>query len=168
MTERRVIVFRTRLRDGIKAQYDRHAEDVYQRAIGMTGYVSIKDFTADDGERCAVIEWDSADNLAVWRDDAFHREAQAAGRERYYEQYSLQVCSELRSSRFDAATKTWTKSDRDPARVRAAAQRWLGDERARTITADQERAVIELENRVVILEVRDGEVVASREFGRPT
>lgn len=164
MTERRLIVFRTRLREGIKAEYDRHVEDVYQRAIAMDGYVSIKDFTADDGERVAIIEWDSAENLARWRDEPSHRAAQQAGRERYYSQYSLQVCSELRGSRFEGGT--WTKFDRDPAAVRAAAQRWLGDEVPQSITADRERAVVELADRVVILEVRDGEVVASREFRR--
>src|SRR5678816_308942 len=73
MATRRVIVFRNRLRDDISAQYDRHAEEVYRRASTMRGFVSSKDFISDEGEPLALIEWDSADDLAVWRDDIEHR-----------------------------------------------------------------------------------------------
>jgi heme-degrading monooxygenase HmoA/ketosteroid isomerase-like protein len=123
MADRRVIVFRSRLREGVSAEYDRHAEDVYQRAIGMRGFISAKDFTAEDGERVAVIEWDSAENLAIWRDDTEHVAAQRQGRDRYYSEYRIQICSEERASSFDGAA--WTKTDRDPARLRGIAERWL-------------------------------------------
>ena len=89
----------------------------------MPGFLSTKDFAADDGERLTIVEFDSAANLARWRDDGPHREAQALGRSHYYSQYDIQICSELRSSHFDG--KTWTKTDRDPAKLRNIAERWL-------------------------------------------
>ena len=89
----------------------------------MQGFVSTKDFSADDGERLTIVEWDSPQNLTGWREDAAHREAQQLGRDRYYSQYQIQVCSELRASGFDGTT--WTRTDQDPARLRAIAERWL-------------------------------------------
>jgi heme-degrading monooxygenase HmoA/ketosteroid isomerase-like protein len=123
MTDRRVIVFRSRLRDGVADDYNRHAEAMYDRATKMKGFVDAKDFTADDGERLALIEWDSPDNLAIWRDDESHRAAQQMGRDRYYTEYRIQICSELRSSKFDGAH--WTKTDRDPGKLLGIAERWL-------------------------------------------
>jgi heme-degrading monooxygenase HmoA/ketosteroid isomerase-like protein len=123
MSERQVIVFRSRLRPEHEAEFSRHAEQVHERAITMKGFLSTKDFAAEDGERITIVEFDSAENLAIWRDDGPHREAQALGRARYYSQYNIQICSELRSSKFDG--ENWTKTDRDPAKLRAIAERWL-------------------------------------------
>jgi heme-degrading monooxygenase HmoA/ketosteroid isomerase-like protein len=123
MSDRRVIVFRSRLRDGVADEYNRHAEAVYARAIKMKGYVDAKDFTAEDGERLALIEWDSPDNLAIWRDEESHRAAQQLGRDHYYTHYRIQICTELRSSTFDGSA--WTKTDRDPGHLLGIAQRWL-------------------------------------------
>ncbi|MGE5180904.1 MAG: nuclear transport factor 2 family protein [Acidobacteriota bacterium] len=125
MSDRRWIVFRSRLVPGIEAEYGARAEQMFERAQRAQGYVSAKDFTADDGERVALIEWESAELLAAWRDDALHQEAQRAGRERYYSAYDLRICAELRGSAFDAATGRRTHFDRDPAALRAIGQRWL-------------------------------------------
>jgi heme-degrading monooxygenase HmoA/ketosteroid isomerase-like protein len=123
MMDRRVIVFRSRLRPEHAAEFNRHADQVHERAITMKGFLSTKDFAAEDGERITIVEFDSAENLATWRDDPAHREAQQLGRTNYYSQYSIQVCSELRTSTFDGTT--WTKTDRDPGAVRRIAERWL-------------------------------------------
>ncbi len=120
-----VIVFRSRLREGVSGEYDPDVEHIASLAVAMPGFVSAKDFAADDGERLALIEFASPDFLRAWRDDAEHRAAQQRGRDRYYAQYSIQVCTELRSSRFEAATGGWARRDRDPATLRAIAENWL-------------------------------------------
>jgi heme-degrading monooxygenase HmoA len=99
--DRRVIVFRSRLRDGVATAYEQDASGIAALAVTMPGFVSAKDFVAEDGERLALIEFASGEELAAWRDHPEHRAAQQRGRERYYEQYSLQICSEIRSSRFE-------------------------------------------------------------------
>ena len=124
-TDPRIIVFRSRLRDGVSQDYELDAAHIAELAVAMPGFVSAKDFIADDGERLALIEFDSSDHLAAWRDHGEHRGAQQRGRDRYYSQYSLQICGELRASRFDAATGAITRTDRDPAGPRAIAERWL-------------------------------------------
>ena len=123
MADRRIIVFRSHLRAEHEAEFNRHAEQVHERAITMPGFLSTKDFAADDGERLTIVDCDSAENLAGWRLDRAHAEAQQLGRDRYYSQYNIQVCSELRTSSFDGTT--WTQADRDPARLVEIARRWL-------------------------------------------
>jgi heme-degrading monooxygenase HmoA/ketosteroid isomerase-like protein len=119
MRDRRVIVFRSRLRDGISDTYGAHAERIYERAASMPGFVSSKDFAADDGERLALIEWDGEAELRAWRDLPEHRTAQEMGRARYYKDYSLDVCQVAHASRFDGEKWTRTEDLRDIAR------RWL-------------------------------------------
>jgi heme-degrading monooxygenase HmoA len=125
MNDRRIIVFRSRLRDGVDAAYATHADHIAELAQRAPGFVAAKDFAADDGERVALIEWDGAGALAQWRGQPEHVAAQHAGRERYYAEYQLQICAELRSSRYVAATGAVERRDRDPAALRAIAERWL-------------------------------------------
>ncbi|MBZ0237363.1 MAG: antibiotic biosynthesis monooxygenase [Deltaproteobacteria bacterium] len=111
MSARRLIVFRNRVRPGEEAAYAEAASGMYALAEQMPGFVASKDFVAEDGERLALIEFDSAEHLAAWRHHPDHARAQADGRSRWYTEYSLDVCDVVRSSRFDAATGTWERSD---------------------------------------------------------
>ncbi|HTL35541.1 MAG TPA: nuclear transport factor 2 family protein [Kofleriaceae bacterium] len=121
--DRRVIVFRSRLRPDISARYDEHAGEVFARAEKMPGLLSAKDFTADDGERLALIEWRSAAELFAWRNEPFHAAAQAKGRETYYSEYSIDICEPVRGARFDGTTRSGF--DADPAQLRSIAEKWL-------------------------------------------
>ena len=118
-------MFRSRLRAGVEGTFGPHADEVYRRAITMQGFIDSKDYVGDDGERVTIVEWDSAENLAGWRGETGHVAAQQAGRDRYYSEYRIQVCTETRSSTFDGATRAWTKTDRDPAKLRGIATAWL-------------------------------------------
>lgn len=96
-----VIVFRTRLREGVDLQeLERVGMRMYELAAAMPGFISYKDFAAADGESLTLVEFESAEALAAWRDHAEHREIQARGRERYFSEYSVQVCSPLRAYAF--------------------------------------------------------------------
>jgi len=96
----RVVVFRNRLRAGLEERFDAHAGQIYELALTMPGFVSSKDFVAEDGERLTVIEFDSAENLEGWRVQPDHHAAQGQGRDEYYDEYSLQVCELVRESKF--------------------------------------------------------------------
>jgi heme-degrading monooxygenase HmoA/ketosteroid isomerase-like protein len=124
MNDRRLIVFRSRLQSGDQSRYHAHAASMYERAQAMPGFVSAKDFTAEDGERVNIIEWESGDTLAGWRDDPTHQSAMNAGREGYYAEYSIHVTSILRSARFQAGGAVARTND-DPAALRTLAETWL-------------------------------------------
>jgi ketosteroid isomerase-like protein/heme-degrading monooxygenase HmoA len=87
------------------------------------GFRASKDFVAEDGERLALIEFEGAEELRLWREEPDHQRAQAEGRERWYSGYQLQVCAVLRESRFDGAAVA--RHDADPATLRDIARRWL-------------------------------------------
>jgi heme-degrading monooxygenase HmoA len=95
-----VVVFRNRLRPGVEAEYEAHGGRIDELAQRMPGLVSTKDFTAADGERLTIVEFRSAEELEAWRTQTEHLAAQQRGRDHYYTEYSLQVCQQLRESRF--------------------------------------------------------------------
>jgi heme-degrading monooxygenase HmoA len=97
---RYIIVFRSRLRPGVEADYAVRGAEIFALAEKMPGYLGIKDFTADDGERVAIAEFDTAEHLRAWREHPEHKAAQEEGRRRFYSEYSVQVCVLERESVF--------------------------------------------------------------------
>jgi len=98
-----VTVFRSRLRPGDTEDYAKMSAKMSELAQKMPGYVSHKGFAAEDGERVTIVEFESEETHRAWAEHAAHRLAQQAGRERFYSQYRIQVCSVLRESSFPKA-----------------------------------------------------------------
>jgi heme-degrading monooxygenase HmoA len=88
-----VTVFRSRLRADVPDDFAPLAVELEQRARTFPGFVDFKEFTATDGERLAVVTFASAAAEAAWRDDPEHRDAQRQGRDRFYAEYDIAVCS---------------------------------------------------------------------------
>lgn len=92
-------VFRNRLRDEVDG-YDATAADMLAAASTMPGFLSFKQFAADDGERLSVIEFDSLEHQEAWRNHPDHRVAQHRGRAEWYAEYRIQVCQVLSERSF--------------------------------------------------------------------
>ena len=69
---------------------------MYELASKMPGFVSYKDFTAEDGENVTIVEFESLETLAAWRDHPEHKRAQARGRAEFFSEYHIQVCTTVR------------------------------------------------------------------------
>jgi heme-degrading monooxygenase HmoA len=95
-----ISVFRSRLRPENAAEFQELAGEMMKLAESMPGFISYKVYTAEDGERCSIVEFESHEDLLRWRNLPEHRKAQQVGRERYYEQYTLHVTDPVRGSRF--------------------------------------------------------------------
>ena len=93
----RVTLFRSRLDPAHLSDYREMAAQMRTLAEAMPGFVSFKTFTADDGERISIVEFESEETLRAWREHPAHREAQRLGRERFYLEYRIQVCEVLRA-----------------------------------------------------------------------
>ncbi len=104
-----IVVFKSKLRPNVEAEYGVRGEQIYQLAIAMPGFMSAMDYAGDNGERVSIIEFDTLEHLTAWRDHAEHRNAQQQGRDSFYERYSISIAKVERTSEYDAATKTWTK-----------------------------------------------------------
>jgi heme-degrading monooxygenase HmoA len=97
-----ITVFRSRLRDDVPDDYGPLAAELEARAAQFPGFVEFKEFTAADGERLALATFDSAAAEAAWRDDFVHQSAQEQGRERFYREYDVAVCSVERRHRWSS------------------------------------------------------------------
>jgi heme-degrading monooxygenase HmoA len=64
------------------------------------GFVDIKTYVAEDGDRLTVARFRDAESQRAWRLVPEHREAQARGRTHYYEHFHIVVCEEVRSHEF--------------------------------------------------------------------
>ncbi len=96
-----VIVFRSRLRPGIDpAPLEPVGARMYELASAMPGFISYKDFAAPDGEAVSIVEFESLETLAEWRNHPEHLEAQRLAREQYFAEYQIHVCTPVRSYRF--------------------------------------------------------------------
>jgi heme-degrading monooxygenase HmoA len=87
-----VTVFRSRVRPEATAEYEARAAEMLDLAKTMPGLVDVKSFTADDGEHVTLATFGDPQSQRAWREQADHRRAQMEGRERFYAEYSLQVC----------------------------------------------------------------------------
>jgi heme-degrading monooxygenase HmoA len=96
MTQKIVTIFRSRMNSGIDDVYESWAERTFALASAMPGFLSIKTFTAEDGERVSIVEFASEEAHNAWRNHPVHQAAQKLGREKFYSEYKLQVCTMVR------------------------------------------------------------------------
>ena len=85
-----VTIFRSRLRPEHAEEYAVWAHEMEELAHTMPGFLSIKTFRHDDGERVSVVEFSDWESLAKWAHHPRHREAQRLGREKFYLEFHLQ------------------------------------------------------------------------------
>jgi heme-degrading monooxygenase HmoA len=94
-------IFRNRLRENA-AGYPATAERMEELVSKLPGFLGIKTFRADDGERVSLFAFESLAALEAWREHPEHRVAQRRGRDEFYAEYTLQICQPLRTARFEA------------------------------------------------------------------
>ena len=99
-----VTIFRNRLKPENVDEYYQWAARISALAKTMPGYLSHKTFAADDGERVTIVEFADEASQRGWATQAQHVEAKKKGRESFYTEYSIQICSVARESRFTAET----------------------------------------------------------------
>ena len=96
-----VVVFRARrTAEGDGEEYLKWLTRMSDLARNMPGYISHKAYSADDGERLTLFEWESADTLHAWATHPEHIPVKKLGRQKFYAEYHLQVCELLRESKF--------------------------------------------------------------------
>ena len=58
-------------------------------------------FASADGENVSVVEFESLETLAAWRDHPEHKAVQEWGKREVFAEYRIQVCTPVRDYRFD-------------------------------------------------------------------
>jgi heme-degrading monooxygenase HmoA len=100
-----VTIFRHRMQPGVDQDYGAEVSELLAIVQKMPGFVSIKGYAADDGEQLALIEFETEQALAAWREHLEHLVAQEHGRSKYYSEYKIQVCNTVREYAFKAPAK---------------------------------------------------------------
>ncbi len=102
-----VIVFRSRMSESADLEeVTVLGGRMYELATSMPGFVSYKDFVAEDGENVAIVEFESLETLAGWRNHPEHLRAQQRGRDAMFSEYHIQVCEPVRDYAFTKATQS--------------------------------------------------------------
>jgi len=96
-----VTVFRSRLKPENEQAYYEWAARMAALAKSMPGYISHKVFTAEDGERVTLVEFEDEETQRAWATNLQHIEAKKKGRADFYTEYKLQVCTVQRESVFN-------------------------------------------------------------------
>jgi heme-degrading monooxygenase HmoA len=87
-------------------EYNSTAERLYKIVSAMPGFISYREYEARNGELLGVTEWTSTEALASWRENPEHRKAQERGRQIFYSEYEITICTRLHEYGF--------KSDKRP------------------------------------------------------
>ncbi len=95
-----VTIFRSRLRPEHREEYEVWDKRTHDLAVKMPGFISIKTFRAEDGERVSIVEFESEETLLAWRNHPVHKEAQELGRSKFYAEYHIQVAEPMRAYSF--------------------------------------------------------------------
>jgi len=97
-----VVLFRSRLTDLAATDgYPEMADEMETIARSMPGFIDVKAFKAEDGERLTVVWWQDEETLKGWREQVRHRIAQRTGREKWYQYYKLEVAEVVRQNTFE-------------------------------------------------------------------
>src|SRR5881275_80491 len=97
-----IVLFRSRLVDSPDG-YDEMSEEMEALAKTMPGFIDVKGYRADDGERLTVVRWENEETMRQWREHARHRVAQRMGREKWYAYYKMEVAEVVREKEFERA-----------------------------------------------------------------
>ena len=95
-----VTVFRSRLNPDAQEEYAAMAKHMSELARSIPGYISHKGFTAEDGERVTIVEFESEDALRAWRIHPDHARAKKHGIESFFGEYRFQICSVIRERKW--------------------------------------------------------------------
>lgn len=93
-----ITVFRSRLDPKQAESYTAMAKVMGELVSGMPGLISYKGFQAADGERVTIVEFENEETHNAWRDHPKHKLAMEMGKNKFYEEYKVQVCELKRES----------------------------------------------------------------------
>jgi heme-degrading monooxygenase HmoA len=96
-----IVLFRSKLTGQAGDDYESMNAEMESLVRQNPGFIDVKSYKAEDGERLTVVWWRDEESLRAWRNQVRHRIAQKTGREKWYQYYKLEVASVIRDSAFE-------------------------------------------------------------------
>lgn len=100
-----IIIFRSKLTAQAGEDYQAMNAEMESLVRQNPGFIDVKSYKSEDGERLTVVWWRDEESLREWRNLMRHREAQKTGRAKWYEYYEMEVASVVRTSSFARSSK---------------------------------------------------------------
>ena len=95
-------VFRSRLNEEAREEYNELSQKISDLAEQTPGFKSKRSYTADDGERLSIVEFEDEESHRNWAENIVHQAAKDRAREHLYTEYMVQVCHVVKESKFQA------------------------------------------------------------------
>lgn len=108
------VIFTSRRNSADADGYAHMAEAMAALAARQPGYLGMESVRGADGAGITVSYWASEEAIRAWKRVAAHLEAQRAGRERWYADYTTRVARVERD--YTRATSPRAGLEREPAR----------------------------------------------------
>lgn len=112
-----VVIFRAQVRS-MDAEYSRVAARMRELAIGEFGCLGFHAVT-EGRDEIALSYWPTEDAIKAWKSHPEHALAQQAGRERWYESYTVQVAAITREYQVECLGVELRPATRDDLALRA-------------------------------------------------
>ncbi len=96
-----IILFRSKLTAQAGEDYQDTNAEMESLVRQNPGFIDVKSYKSEDGERLTAVWWKDKESLREWRELARHREAQNTGREKWYQYYEMEVATVERTSSFE-------------------------------------------------------------------
>ena len=95
-----IIVLRARARPGCEREVAQLLSAAREFAARSAGFMGFDQSRGDDGEIVVLLEFESHETLAAWRDHADNIATQRSDRDRLFQRYRIQVCDIVREYEF--------------------------------------------------------------------
>ena len=85
------VIFTSQRTDAEHAEYNQMADEMERLAAEQPGFLGVESARDANGFGITVSYWKDEASVAAWKANARHREAQAAGKSRWYADFKLRV-----------------------------------------------------------------------------
>lgn len=97
-----VVIFKAEIAQ-LDEEYSQTAQQLRQQAFSEYGCLKFESYT-ENGQELALSYWSDLESIQRWQQDSKHRLAQQIGRERWYKNYSVEICELQRQYQINQAT----------------------------------------------------------------
>ncbi|GAB4586695.1 antibiotic biosynthesis monooxygenase family protein [Nocardia sp. IFM 10818] len=115
------VIISTQLRGEETPDYKEMATRMTELGTGQPGYVGRQGMTDGEGRDLSIIYYRDEESIRAWKADVEHLEAQRLGKERWYENYTVEVARVEREYSFSRET---------PGGAQSPASKWIGSPNA--------------------------------------
>lgn len=90
-----IVLFKIHTREDIdQAEYERTFAEMLALVAEIPGFVDIQGYAGEDGSELAVARFESAESIAMWREQPDHVRTRERGRTEFFESYDITIATE--------------------------------------------------------------------------